>query len=99
MINPKRILVAEDDLATREALCKVVSASGATVEVTADGQQALDLIYSFDPQIVLLDLKLPNKDGIQVLAEIRSKGLQIPTIVISGEGGFSDTVQSIKLGA
>jgi DNA-binding NtrC family response regulator len=47
----------------------------------------------------LLDLRLPKKDGLGVLREIRANGWQIPTIVISGEGDIDDAVQSIKLGA
>ncbi|MGH8012955.1 MAG: sigma-54-dependent transcriptional regulator, partial [Candidatus Binataceae bacterium] len=59
----------------------------------------LELVESYDPHILLLDLKLPEKDGIAVLTDIRARGLQIPTVVISGEGEISDAVQSIKLGA
>ena len=99
MATDKRILVAEDDLATREAWRKLIASWGFKVEAAEDGQRALEIIDTYDPHILLLDLKLPHKDGIQVLAELRDKGLQIPTIVISGEGDFPDAVQSIKLGA
>ena len=57
------------------------------------------MIASFEPHILLLDLKLPIKDGFGVLGEIRQRGLQITTIVISGEGDIPDAVQAIKLGA
>jgi DNA-binding NtrC family response regulator len=57
------------------------------------------LIDSSNPQILLLDLRLPKKDGLAVLHEIRANGWQLPTIVISGEGEIEDAVQSIKLGA
>ncbi|MGB6564359.1 MAG: sigma-54 dependent transcriptional regulator, partial [Candidatus Binataceae bacterium] len=69
------------------------------VDSAEDGEQALQLIESSDPQILLLDLRLPKKDGLGVLREIRANGWQIPTIVISGEGDIDDAVQSIKLGA
>ncbi len=99
MTTERRILVAEDDFATRQAWCKLIASWGFNVEAVEDGKSALELIDSYDPHILLLDLKLPYKDGIQVLSEIRDKGLQIPTLVISGEGDFPDAVQSIKLGA
>ncbi|HTY54295.1 MAG TPA: sigma-54 dependent transcriptional regulator [Candidatus Binataceae bacterium] len=99
MTNEKRILVAEDDPATREAWRKLIASWGFKVDAAADGQQALELIDNYDPHILLLDLKLPQKDGIQVLTEIREKGLQIPTVVISGEGDLPDAIQTIKLGA
>ena len=99
MTTERRILVAEDDFATRQAWCKLIVSWGFNVEAVEDGKRVLELIDSYDPHILLLDLKLPYKDGIQVLSEIRDKGLQIPTLVISGEGDFPDAVQSIKLGA
>jgi DNA-binding NtrC family response regulator len=99
MTTERRILVAEDDFATRQAWCKLIVSWGFNVEAAEDGKRVLELIDSYDPHILLLDLKLPYKDGIQVLSEIRDKGLQIPTLVISGEGDFPDAVQSIKLGA
>ncbi len=51
------------------------------------------------PHILLLDLRLPKKDGLAVLREIRTNGWLLPTVVISGEGEIEDAVQSIKLGA
>ena len=57
------------------------------------------MLGSFEPHILLLDLKLPIKDGLEVLGEIRQRGLPITTIVISGEGDIPDAVQAIKLGA
>lgn len=99
MAVEKRILVAEDDLATREAWCELIAAWGFRIEVAEDGDRALELVESYDPHILLLDLRLPRKDGLQVLKEIRERGLQIPTVVISGEGEIPDAVQSIKLGA
>jgi DNA-binding NtrC family response regulator len=95
----KRILVAEDDLATREAWRELIENWGFRVEVAPDGKRALELIESFDPHILLLDLRLPEKDGIQVLTELRARGLQLTTVVISGEGEIADAVQTIKLGA
>ena len=95
----KRILVAEDDLATREAWRELIENWGFRVEVAPDGKRALELIDSFDPHILLLDLRLPEKDGIQVLTELRARGVQLTTVVISGEGEIADAVQTIKLGA
>jgi DNA-binding NtrC family response regulator len=95
----KRILVAEDDLATSQAWSELIAAWGFRVEVAEDGKRALELVESYEPHILLLDLRLPQKDGIQVLSELREKGLQVPTVMISGEGEIPDAVQAIKLGA
>src|SRR6201987_1916063 len=98
MSTKKRILVAEDDLATSQAWNELITAWGYRVEVAEDGKGALELVDSYEPHILLLDLRLPQKDGIQVLSELREKGLQIPTVMISGEGEVPAAVQAIKLG-
>jgi DNA-binding NtrC family response regulator len=94
-----RVLIVEDNADVREAWTLLISSWGYRVESAEDGERALQLIESCDPQILLLDLRLPKKDGLAVLAEIRAKGWQFPTIVISGEGEIEDAVESIKLGA
>ena len=99
MADPKRVLVAEDHPRTRQAWTELIASWGFKVEAAEDGQRAVELIGSFEPHILLLDLKLPLKDGLGVLGEIRQRGLPIVTIVISGEGDIPDAVQAIKLGA
>ena len=99
MANGKRVLVAEDHPRTRHAWAELIASWGFKVEAAEDGQRAIELIASFEPHIVLLDLKLPAKDGLQVLGEIRQRGLPITTIVISGECDIPEAVQAIKLGA
>ncbi|HLK86899.1 MAG TPA: sigma-54 dependent transcriptional regulator [Candidatus Binataceae bacterium] len=99
MTDGKRVLVAEDHQRTRNAWAELISSWGFEVEAAEDGQRALELVGSFEPHILLLDLKLPLKDGLEVLGEIRRRGLPITTIVISGEGDIPDAVQAIKLGA
>jgi DNA-binding NtrC family response regulator len=99
MADAKRVLVAEDHPRTRLAWVELIASWGFKVEAAEDGQRAIELIGSFEPHILLLDLKLPIKDGLGVLSEIRQRGLPITTIVISGEGDIPDAVQAIKLGA
>jgi len=94
-----KILIVEDNADAREAWSTLISSWGYRVDGAEDGERALQLIESSDPQILLLDLRLPKKDGLAVLREIRANGWQLPIIVISGEGDIDDAVQSIKLGA
>jgi two-component system response regulator HydG len=94
-----KVLLVEDNSDAREAWSTLISSWGYQVESAEDGECALQLIEGSQPQILLLDLRLPKKDGLAVLREIRTKGLDLPTIVISGEGEIEDAVQSIKLGA
>jgi DNA-binding NtrC family response regulator len=99
MPSEKRILVAEDDLATGQAWSELIISWGFKVNIAEDGKRALELAESYDPHILLLDLRLPQINGLEVLSELRRRGVQIPTIMISGEGEISDAVQAIKLGA
>jgi DNA-binding response OmpR family regulator len=88
MPNEKRVLVAEDDVATSQAWCELIGAWGFRVEAAEDGKRAVEMVESWEPHILLLDLRLPQKDGIQVLSELRERGLQMPTVMISVKARF-----------
>lgn len=95
----RKILVAEDDFTTRRAWCELITSWGFRVEAATDGRSALELIDSFAPDAILLDLNLPEKDGLEVLAELGGKAREIPTIVVSGRSAKADAERSIALGA
>src|SRR5438045_3009626 len=99
MANEIRILVAEDDKTTREAWRELIGTWGFKVQTVEDGMQVVEAAQTFNPHILLLDLKLPGKDGMCVLRELHELGLKIATVVITGEGDFTHTVQTIELGA
>lgn len=99
MSDAKRILVAEDDASTRNAWSELIDSWGYQIIAAEDGVRALELVHLSEPDILLLDLKLPRKDGLEVLAELRDQGAQQPTIIVSGEGEIPDAVKSMKLGA
>ena len=99
MSDVTRVLVAEDHPRIRQAYTELIASWGFNVEAAEDGRRATDLIDSFEPHILLLDLKMPFKDGLEILGEMRQKGLPIVTIVISGEGDIPEAVQAVKLGA
>ena len=99
MADAKRVLVAEDHPRTRHAWTELITSWGYMVESAEDGKRAIELAETFEPHIMLLDLKLPDADGISILSQIRQRGLPITTIVISGVGDIPDAVQAIKLGA
>ncbi len=99
MSDLKRVLVAEDHPRTRQAWTELITSWGFNVEAAEDGRRATELIDTFEPHVLLLDLKMPFKDGLEILHEVKGKGLPIATIVISGEGDIPEAVQAIKLGA
>ncbi len=99
MTNELRILVAEDDKTSREAWRELIGTWGFKVQTVDNGNKVVEAVQTFDPHILLLDLKLPGKDGITVLRELHEVARNLATIVISEEGDITDAVQTIKLGA
>ena len=91
--------MAEDDKATHEEWSESLSAWGYEVAVAEDGDRALELIGSFSPNIFLCDLKMPKRDGLSLLKDIHELGVELATIIVSGEGEIPEAVQAIKLGA
>jgi DNA-binding NtrC family response regulator len=92
-------IVVEDDSSTREAWRELIASWGMEVVTAEDGSAALDRVVSFNPDIMLLDLRLPRIDGLTVLRKLRERKIEVLTIVISGEGEIADAVKAIKLGA
>jgi CheY-like chemotaxis protein len=83
--DPARVLVVEDEETIREVLVTALEDEGYAVRDVGDGQQALDLLDDWQPQLVLLDLMLPVLDGWAFLKETKRSGLmdRIPVIVLS----------------
>jgi signal transduction histidine kinase/CheY-like chemotaxis protein len=82
-----RILIVEDDAALRELLRRTLEHEGWAVQEAATGRQALDSIAKHQPSLILLDLMLPELDGVQVIDELRSTvgGQSIPIIVLTAK--------------
>ena len=99
MANEIRVLIAEDDVNTHEEWRESIAAWGYRGEIAEDGIRALDLIGTFNPHILVSDLKMPRKDGLELLREIRELGIQLPVIMISARGEIPDAVDALKLGA
>ena len=99
MANDIRVLIAEDDTNTHEDWRETLSAWGFRGEIAEDGVQALELISSFNPHILLSDLRMPRKGGLELLRDIREMGISLPTIMISGQGEIPDAVEALKQGA
>lgn len=92
------ILLVEDDEATRVALARDLAAHGYRVEAVADGQSALTRWGARRPDAVLLDLGLPDMDGIVVIRRIRREALT-PILVLSARDSESTKVEALELGA
>ena len=93
-----KILVVDDDRNICELLRLYIEKEGFDVVIANDGRQALDLFDSEKPDLIMLDIMLPELDGWQVCREIRKKS-QCPIIMLTAKGEVFDKVLGLELGA
>jgi two-component system nitrogen regulation response regulator NtrX len=94
-----RILVVDDEAAIRDSLRMTLEYSGYEVFGAATGQEGLVLAEREAPDLVLLDIKMPGMDGMDVLSRLRATNESLPVVMISGHGTTSTAVEAIKKGA
>jgi len=93
------ILIVEDDDAIATGLSMNLKLEGYTSMVASDGHEALEKIREHAPDLVLLDITMPRKDGLEVLSEMREAGNRTPVIVLSARQDEYDKVGALRLGA
>lgn len=102
-MEKNKILVIEDETTMREALQETLSENGFETEVAADGEEGISKIKSFLPELILLDIILPKKDGFDVLKEIKEiddeKVADIPVILLTNISGVENIQKALDLGA
>ncbi|MGH7848386.1 MAG: sigma-54-dependent transcriptional regulator [Candidatus Binatia bacterium] len=96
---PAKILIVDDEPFNLDLLEQELAERDFTVERAADGNNALQKIESFQPDLILLDYMMPNMNGIEVLKEIRRRGNQVPVVMVTAYGSIERAVQAIKEGA
>jgi len=94
-----RVLCIDDEEVIRESLASYLEDSGFDVVTAADGREGLELFRGEDPQAVLVDLRMPEVDGLEVLAAVTREAPETPIIVISGTGSLADVVEAMHRGA
>jgi DNA-binding response OmpR family regulator len=95
----ERILVVEDDHAVQKALRRLFETEGFEIEISADGQSALEAFRRAAPAAIVLDLRLPLVSGRDVCREIKQQAPTVPIIVLSAASDVSDKVLLLELGA
>ncbi|HYR88863.1 MAG TPA: sigma-54 dependent transcriptional regulator [Terriglobia bacterium] len=99
-MNKRSILVVDDDKSTREYLATFLIARGYSVECLESGDQAIERLASGQsPSMILLDVMLPGKDGIEVLSNLKTLYPSLPIIILSGIGQIKTVVEAMKIGA
>ncbi len=95
----RRILVVDDEAAILHSLSGVLEDEGYEVATASSGEQALERMEADDPDLVLLDVWLPGKDGLETLAALRERYADLPVLMMSGHGTIETAVKATKLGA
>ena len=94
-----RVLVVEDDLDLLNLLEEGLAMYGYAVDKASDGEQAIDMAYIENYDIIILDINLPKKDGFEVLDEIRKFNQEVNIIILTARSDIDDRVRGLDFGA
>jgi two-component system response regulator MprA len=94
-----RILVVDDDRSVRDALRRALTLGGYEVEAAEDGRQALARLASSAPDAVVLDVGLPEVDGLEVCRRLRGAGDRTPILMLTARAAVSDRIDGLDAGA
>jgi DNA-binding NtrC family response regulator len=94
-----RVLIVDDEQHAKEALEDLLEDEGYTIASANDGQEALEMIESFEPEVVVTDLKMPRMDGLELLARGKALDPHVAFVVMTAFGTIDTAVEAIKRGA
>ena len=94
-----RILVVEDNKKLGQGLKHLLNDSSFVADLVEDGDGALSAAAAFNYDLIILDLSLPDIDGLQVLKEIRAKRSLVPVLILTARGGLDDRIKGLDIGA
>ena len=94
-----RILVVEDEKRIADFLTRGLQGAGYAVDTAGNGATALDFVHATDYDLVILDIMLPDFDGLTVLEKIRNRKVGPPVLILSARGAVDDRVKGLELGA
>lgn len=94
-----RVLVVEDEKDLNSIICSKLVKEGYNVDACYDGQAALDYMEAENYDGAIMDIMIPNKDGITVLREMRNSGIQVPVLFLTAKTETQDIVRGLDAGA
>ena len=98
-MSPGKILVVDDDLEVRMATRDFLSSKGYEVVVAEGGREALDMLETVNPDVVLLDVAMPDMDGMETLKRIVATHPAMPVIMVTANADIEITSKVLQLGA
>jgi two-component system response regulator HydG len=100
MVNTQaRVLVVDDEAAARVALKSLLEMQGYAVDQAQDGAAALDRLVELPPDVIVTDLDMPGMSGMQLLAELRARGQDVPVVVVTSAAELRSAVDAMRAGA
>jgi DNA-binding NtrC family response regulator len=93
------ILIVDDEAPEREGLAVLLKRWGYETEMASDGEEALGKVSTFDPMVVISDLRMPGMGGMELLKQLRDAGSAATFIILTGQGSIEEAVEATKLGA
>ena len=94
-----QVLIVEDDTSLGHFLAHGLKLDGHDVTVVTDGESGLQMAARMRPELMILDLGLPQKDGMEVLAEMGERFISTSVMVLTGRAAMEDRVKCLELGA
>ena len=94
-----RVLVVDDEPAVREALRRALELEGYSVELAQNGAEALRLVNAIEPDVVVLDVLMPEVDGLAACRRLREEGSRVPVLMLTARAGVGDRVDGLDAGA
>ena len=93
------VLIIDDDIKLCNVLSLVIKKAGYTTYTANDGRTGIEMLHKESPAVVVLDLRMPGMDGIEVLKQIKKISSETPVIIITAYSRVQSAVEAIKLGA
>src|ERR1700720_661853 len=94
-----RILIVEDEKRIQDFLSRGLESGGYAVDVAGDGNTAIELVHATEDDLIILDLMLPDTDGLSVLQKIRNRKASPPVLILSARDAVDDRVKGLEGGA
>ena len=85
----KEILIVDDDADVRDTLEEYILSAGYSVRTACNGFEAIEMVYEQQPDVILMDIIMPDKEGIETIIELKKHHREIPIIAMSGGGRIS----------
>src|SRR3954465_3987494 len=98
-MDPVRVLIVDDDRSVRDALRRALTLGGYDVEAADGGQHALTQVAATSPDALVLDIGMPDIDGLEVCRRVRRAGNRIPILILTARDAVADRIDGLDAGA